>query len=63
MNFEPFIFMPGMTIEAVLRMKNKYVSGDKLKLLLDAYHQKNGRIIPKPGNTFLIPILPENDQI
>lgn len=62
MQFEPFMFMPGMTIEAAIRLKNNYVHGDTLKNLVAIFNEKNGLRAPRPGENFLIPILSENEN-
>lgn len=54
--YEPFLFMPGMTIHAVIRLKNNYVSGDKLKELMDLFNEKNNFQVPRAGQSLLIPI-------
>lgn len=57
--YEPFLFMPGMTIEAAIRMKNKYVHGSILKELMNKFNEINGMRAPRAGESFLIPILKE----
>ena len=56
------MFMPGMTIEAAIRLKNNYVHGDTLKNLVAIFNEKNGLRAPRPGENFLIPILSENEN-
>jgi len=57
--YEQFLFMPGMTIEAAIRMKNKYVHGPILKELMNEFNDINGLRAPRAGESFLIPILKE----
>jgi len=53
--------MPGMTIEAAIRMKNNYIHGEKLSELMSLFNEKNGLRAPRPGENFYIPILEENE--
>lgn len=59
--YEPFNFMPGHTIEAIIRMKNSYIKGDKLKYLVEKFNEKNGLIVPKIGECYQIPVLDNAD--
>lgn len=61
--YEPFLFMPGMTIEAAIRYKNKYIHGEILKQLMDKFNEVNGLRAPKAGESFLIPIWEEDYRI
>lgn len=57
--YESFMFMPGQTIEAAIRLKNNYIHGEKLSNLMKLFNKKNGLKAPKPGESFLIPIITE----
>lgn len=59
--YEPFNFMPGHTIEAIIRLKNSYVKGEKLKYLVEKFNEKNGSIVPKIGHSYQIPVLNSED--
>ena len=54
--FEPFLFMPGMTINAVIRSKNAYVTGEKLDELVKLFNEANDFKIPRVGQNFKIPV-------
>jgi hypothetical protein len=58
-NYEPFLFMPGHTIEAVIRSKNNYVHGQTLQELVDLFNEKNQTRTPKAGENFQIPVIVE----
>jgi hypothetical protein len=55
-DYEQFMFMPGHTIEAIIRSKNKYVRGEILRTLVHLFNQKNGLRVPKPGEVYQIPV-------
>ena len=56
-DYEPFLFMPGHTIEAAIRLKNNYIHGQSLQELVDLFNEKNGTRTPRAGENFLIPII------
>ena len=57
LTYEPFNFMPGHTIEAIIRLKNSYIRGEKLKYLVEKFNEKNGLIVPRIGESYQIPVL------
>lgn len=57
--YEPFLFMPGMTIEAAIRFKNKYIHGQILTELMKEFNMVNDFRAPHAGESFLIPVLKE----
>lgn len=61
--FETFNFMPGHTIEAIIRMKNSYIKGDKLKYLVDQFNERNGNSIPKIGESYQIPVYEDDANV
>lgn len=62
-SYEPFLFMPGMTIEAAIRYKNKYIHGEILKELMSKFNEVNGLRAPKAGESFLIPVMEEGPGV
>lgn len=61
--YKPFLFMPGMTIEAAIRFHNSYVHGNTLKELMDKFNEINGLRAPRAGESFLIPVMEELNEI
>ena len=50
-------FRPGETIEAVLRLKGRHnLTKDQMRHLMVAFDVLNGKVIPRPGMTFKIPL-------
>jgi len=54
----PHMFMPGETIEAILKKVNMHsVDPNELRELMAAYNRINGTKVPKVGQAVKIPIL------
>jgi hypothetical protein len=52
------MFMPGHTIEAIIKKENKHdVNKEELNALLAEYLRINGPEVPRPGFVAKIPIL------
>ena len=52
------LFMPGHTIEGVVKKENKHdVSTEELSALMERYAQINGLAVPVVGQSAQIPIL------
>lgn len=50
-------FRPTETIQAVIRLKGRHnLTQDQLKVLMRAFDELNGKIVPKPGMTYKIPL-------
>lgn len=58
----PFVlhcFRPSETIEAVLRLRGRHnLTKEELRYLMVQFEKLNGKIIPRPGMTFKIPLPP-----
>lgn len=51
-------FMPGHTIEAIIKKVNMHsVDPNEMELLLSAFHELNAREVPKAGTVSKIPVL------
>lgn len=54
----PHMFMPGETIEAIIKKVNMHsVDPNELRVLMQAYNQINGTKVPKVGQAVKIPVL------
>jgi Glu-tRNA(Gln) amidotransferase subunit E-like FAD-binding protein len=54
----PHLFMPGDTIQAVIKKTNLHdVQDHELKDLVQTYGMINGNEVPKAGTSVMIPIL------
>ncbi len=54
----PHLFMPGDTIQAVIKKLNRHdVLPEELKDLVVTYGMINGNEVPKAGTSVMIPIL------
>lgn len=54
----PHIFMPGDTIQAVIKKINLFdVDPQELKDLVQTYGMINGNEVPKAGTSVMIPVL------
>lgn len=54
--YEPFCFMPGHTINAIIRLKNYNADGEKLEELVRLFNEINEYEVPKLGKSYLVPI-------
>lgn len=61
MNYiDDVMFMPGYTIDAVLKLHNSHaMSLDELYLLREEFNTVNSNVIPRPYHKYIIPILPK----
>ena len=60
--FVPHMFMPGHTIEAIIKKVNMHsVDPNELRELLDAFHRLNGTNVPKAGTVSKIPVLKRHE--
>ena len=50
-------FRPSETIDAVIRLKGRHsYSTSEMLILREAFNELNGKIVPRPGDTFKIPL-------
>lgn len=57
MNFTLHKFRPGETIDAVIRLKGRHsYTHEELKALRVCFNELNGLAVPRPGQTFKIPL-------
>ena len=58
----PHLFMPGHTIEAIIKKVNMHsVDPNEMRELLEAFHTLNGSSIPKAGTVSKIPVLKRHE--
>jgi hypothetical protein len=58
--YEAWCFLPGHTVDAVLKLKNNDHS--KLDELQNLFNIANQNVVPKAGETYWVPILEDNPQ-
>lgn len=62
-NYVSHCFRPSETIEAVLRLRGRHsYTKAELDLLMREFNRVNGEVIPRPGQTFQVPVLPETES-
>lgn len=58
MRFVMHCFMPGHTIDAVLKLKNRHdLPLEQLLVLRAAFNELNGGVVVRPGQACRIPVL------
>lgn len=56
--FVNHLFMPGHTIEAIIKKENRHdVTPEELQMLLAKFAELNGNEVPKGGSSAKIPVL------
>lgn len=59
MDHVPHCFMPGQTIEAVLRLKGRHnLTRPEIDALMTRFNELNGQVVVRPGMTLKIPLPP-----
>lgn len=57
MNYVLHKFRPSETIDAVIRLKGRHsYTPEELRLLRVQFNEMNGLVVPRPGDTFKIPL-------
>ena len=64
MKLEPHLFMPGHTVEAIIKKFNRQdVSAQELRLLVNHYKIINGEEVISAGTSAMIPILDRHARL
>lgn len=59
MDYVLHCFMPGQTIDAIIRLKGRHnLTSEELLPLRARFNELNGSILPRPGMTLKIPLPP-----
>lgn len=64
MKLEPHLFMPGHTVEAIIKKLNRQdVSAQELRFLVNHYKIINGDAVVTAGTSAMIPILDRHAKL